>query len=74
MKERQEHLRQLFESKTDIHLSPENTAWQKYALWLESLQTRNVVNKIIKENTHLRNTILNVIDTLDKAITNPLKD
>lgn len=74
MNETRDLLRNLFVSKTDIELSKDYTSWQEYAQWLETLHTRSINNTIIKKNNHLSNAIHSVIDILDKAITNPLKD
>lgn len=59
-----------FEAETDIIIDKSPEDWQKYAKWLERLTINEMNNRMIKENTVLKDMMQEALNVLQEGIVN----
>ncbi|MBT3260724.1 hypothetical protein HOC37_05845 [bacterium] len=69
MQPSQQELRFQFEGQTDIVIDQKTKDWKKYALWLEKLKIKKLNNELVKENNQLRATVYEILDILERGVT-----
>ncbi len=69
MQESKKILRSRFEAQTDIVVGSCMDDWKEYSEWLEKLAISRLNVEFEKDNIRLRDRIVQVIEILEKAIT-----